>query len=337
MVYECGNIEVVAPTGPDIMDPGAAIRLVSCSAPPQVNPGETFDISFTVKDVGTSYSVWDLRADVGGQTSTSGSVSFAFDDTQNATVTMIAPTSPGTYDIRIYPEQPPGDTGNWLPGSSVVCSTVEVVATTGPKIMDPGTAVRLVSCSAPSQVNVGERFGISFTVEDLGDLSGTWFQADVGGQKGSSDPVSFYLDDTQSGEINIQAPSTPGTYDITIYPEDVSAGRWLTGSSVFCSTVEVVSTFDESAISITDCSTSADIGVATVDEITASASIRNDNLVAAEVTVDFSGGSMENTVRVFIPASSTETISSGFVFSNEGTKTIEVTVASANRTRGSVT
>lgn len=224
------------------------------------------------------------------------------------------------------------------------CGNIRVVEQEGDDIFGTRTAfrVRVASVDIPSTVEAGSDFPLQYTLEGFGtgtsrlavvpyiagEEASYWLSYELSGDERDSAPPFYSAD----------APTEPGVYDVilvpgtnvvgtTPYPENgVSAGR-----------IEVFESFSSDDVFIEGCSTSDDVGVATIDEITASASIRNDNSVAAEVTIDFSGGSMENTVRELIPASSTKTITSGFIFSSEGTKTIEVTVDSANRTRGSVT
>lgn len=218
------------------------------------------------------------------------------------------------------------------------CGNIEVVAPTGADIMSPAADVKLVSCSAPSQVNAGADFTVDFTIDYVG-TSDSFFVFDRFAASVGEDTTKTKFGAIKSGltdfSATLTAPDLEGAYDIDIMP--VRDGDPATGSSVFCTSIQVEQTFDSGAVSIADCSTSADIGVATIDEITASASIRNDNSVAAEVTVDFTGGGLEDTVRTLISPTSTEDLSSTFIFSTEGEKTIEVFIDSATRTGGSVT
>ena len=225
------------------------------------------------------------------------------------------------------------------------CGNIEVVTPTGP-IMSPDSDMKLVSCSAPSRVDAGTEFAVDFTVQYVGTEWRARFGFGASINDTISDPTenSWFTVPDQAGpdqidfSVTLTAPSLAGVYDVEVFPyRNFFSTQPLTGSSVFCTSVEVVQTFDSANVYIEDCSTSADIGVATVDEITASASIRNDKAVAAEVPAEFTGGSLDDTVRRLISPSSTTEVSSSFVFPTDGEKTIEVEIDSAAPTDGSVT
>ena len=219
------------------------------------------------------------------------------------------------------------------------CGNIEAVAPTGPNIMSPATDMKLVSCSTPSQVDAGADFTVDFSVQYVGPLETEASQFGVAVGDSISGPLTFAAfgqSDEKGFSVTVSAPDTGGVYDVEVVPYNFD-DQPSPDSSVFCTTIEVFEPFDSANVYIEDCSTSADIAVATIDEVTASASIRNDNPVAAEVTAEFTGGSLDDTVRRLISPSSTTEVSSSFVFPTDGEKTIEVNIDSATPQDGSVT
>jgi len=100
---------------------------------------------------------------------------------------------------------------------------------------------------------------------------------------------------------------------------------------VVCGEVTILPAFEESAVSITDCNTSADFAVADLDEVTATATIENNNPVNAAGTVEFLVGGSTTKYEVDIPNNSSVEISENFIFQQPGVEVIEIEMGGFER------
>lgn len=100
---------------------------------------------------------------------------------------------------------------------------------------------------------------------------------------------------------------------------------------VVCGTVTILPAFEESAVSIVDCTTSADIAVEDLDTVSATATIENQNPVDASGTAEFLVGGATTEYELEIPNNDSVQITEDFIFQQPGEETIEIELGSFNR------